>query len=86
MISSGNFQHIAVRIAAPQEFREQIGIARHIFETLRHQPRRRVIEIGPNADVVNAGDFTDVIDVIRDVGNGAARGGVGFAPIGYRLL
>ena len=60
--------------------------ARYIFEALRHQVRRSVIEVRTNPDVVDTGHLTDVIDMIDHARNVAARGSVGFDPIGDPLL
>ena len=73
MVSSGNLEDIVVGISTAQKFGEKIGIARDVLQAEHHRIRTGFVKVSTNADVVNARDIANVIDVVSNVGNGATR-------------
>ena len=82
MVSSRNFEHIVVGVSAPQKFCEKIGIARNVLQASHHRPRDDVREVGANTDVIDARDLTNVVNMVGNLGDGAARRYVCLFPLG----
>ena len=80
MVSSGDLQYILVGISAVQQFREKIGISCYVFQSNDHGVRAHIIKVGADADVVDARNFADVIDMIGNIGDRAARRRIFFFP------
>ena len=68
-----DLEHIVIGISAPQKFGEKVGITSDILQARYHRIRSGFIKIGANAYVVDARHFADVVDVVGNIGNGAAR-------------
>src|SRR5262245_42335205 len=62
-------------VATVEQLLRDVWIARHVFELARH--RAHAVEVRAEADVIAAGDLDDVLDVIDDVVDAAARDRVG---------
>ena len=58
-------------MSAIEQFLRDVRIARHVFELLRRAVD--AVEVGAEADVIDAGHLDDVLDVIDDVMHAAAR-------------
>src|SRR5712692_8595581 len=86
MVSSGDLEDIVVGIPAVQEFGEEIGIARDVLEANSHGVKGNIVEVGANADMVDASHLANVVDVVGNIGDGAARMGVGLFPISDSLV
>ena len=58
---------VRLGVAAFQQLLGQSGVVRNVLEADR--PGGDPVEVGADADVVDAGDLDDVVDVIGDVGD-----------------
>lgn len=86
MVSSSDLKNLVIGISTAQKFGKKVGIARDILQANHHRIWGGFLKIGANAYVVNAREFTDVVNVVGNVRNGATRGWVGLLPIGERVF
>jgi hypothetical protein len=78
-VEAENLLDIALRVAALEQFRGQQRILRHVIELLHDL--RDAVEVAADADVIDARDFADVIDMIGDVCDARARRRIGRRPL-----
>ena len=78
---TGNLLDVFHAVTAAEQFNEQVGIFRNIFQAGRRA--FEAIKVRADADAIDTGNLADVIDV---VGHFTERGrrafGMGFAPFG----
>jgi hypothetical protein len=70
---------VVVRITPAEQLRHQIWIRRHVFEA--DDDAGDAVEVAAEPDVIDAGHFLDVIDVIRDLKQRCPRRGIRRAPL-----
>ena len=75
-VQPGDLLQVLLGVAAPQQLGKQHRQLAHVLQTDR--PEVDAIEVGANADVVDARNLAHVVNVIRDIGNG------GYAAQGWR--
>src|SRR5690606_34983087 len=79
-VLAGELFELVVGPAAADELGEEVWIARDVLEADRDGGH--AVEVAAEADVVDAGDRPDVLDVIGDLSEGRARerGGLDLGP------
>src|SRR5215207_24747 len=65
-VAAEDLADVGIGVAAPQQLVGEAGEARDVLEA--DWPGGDAVEVGADADVVDAGDLGDVVDVVGDVG------------------
>ncbi len=73
MVPPSDLKDIVVRVSSTQELRKKVRVASDIIKSSRHGVMACIPEIRSDANMLDPSNLSDMLDVIRDVGNCRAR-------------